>query len=89
MSRNNELQLSEEAIRGLSSDMELDEVHVVPEEPENEEEVEETEEEVRIHQAELTSGMSEHAVFTFDRYPKHYMDTAQFLKVQKIGRAHV
>ena len=87
MSRNNELQLSEEAIRGLSSDAELAEVHVDPEE--NEEEVEETEEEVRIHQAELTSGMSEHAVFTFDRYPKLYMDTAQFLKVQKTGRIEI
>lgn len=86
MKENNEIELSEEAMASLNCNQELAEVYHDPETIDDEEEEGIDQ---QVHQAEMSSGLSRHDVFSFDSYPKLYLSDSEVLKVKKTGEIQI
>jgi hypothetical protein len=93
MRRDNELVLSEQAIRALESKEELAEVdNGLADEATREAEQTlnaATEHEDGLSHAELQSGFSESHVFSFDKYPDLYLKAKEVMRIRKEGKIEI
>ena len=85
MKREGELQLSEEALRALESQSELEEV---VDDVDDEESADVEREESGIQQPEMESGFSSADVYSLDKYPMLYLKAKEFLKIKHVDNFH-
>ena len=89
--RQNQLYISEAAIKSLGPDLELAEIDsaLTDNTASEERQIEAETEDDGITDATSTSGFAETHVFSFDRYPELYLKTKDVLRIRKEGKLEI
>jgi len=89
--RQNQLYISEAAIKSLGPDLELAEIDsaVTDNTASEERQIEAEAEDDGLIDATSTSGFAETHVFSFDRYPELYLKTKDVLRIRKEGKLEI